>query len=172
MSKLLSVTRAGRKEGERFFKFLVVGAIGFVVDAGTFFIMTSVFRLPDRAEDVLLMLTAGQAHFAGEIVSQAISFAAAIVSNFTWNRYWTYPDSRSKSIRRQLAQFTTVNLVGLLIRSLVFIAVRLPYERLGSAQTLVDPVIFGRYASLATAVSVVLLWNFLVNRYWTYNDVS
>jgi putative flippase GtrA len=25
--------------------------------------------------------------------------------------------------------------------------------------------------SLATAVSVVLLWNFFVNRYWTYGDV-
>ena len=26
--------------------------------------------------------------------------------------------------------------------------------------------------TLAVAVFVVLLWNFFINRYWTYNDVS
>jgi putative flippase GtrA len=168
----MTLARQNRKEGERFFKFLVVGAIGFVVDAGTFFVMTSLVRLPELAERSLTALSTSRAHFAGEVVSQAISFAAAVVSNFTWNRYWTYPDSRSKSIRRQLAQFTAVNLAGLAIRSLVFILVRGPYDRLAGTQHLIDPVIFGRYASLATAVVVVLLWNFFVNRYWTYNDVS
>jgi putative flippase GtrA len=155
MSKLLSLSPAGRKEGERFFKFLVVGVIGFVVDAGTLFIFTSLLHFHD-------------------LVAQAFSFAAAIVSNFTWNRYWTYPDSRTKSIRRQLAQFTLVNLVGLGLRTIVFAAVLEPYRRLAAAQHMVSvaPALMARFMALATAVLVVLLWNFFVNRYWTYGDVS
>jgi putative flippase GtrA len=144
-----------RKEGKRFAKFMAVGAIGFVVDAVTFFIFTSLLHVPD-------------------LLAQAFSFTAAVFSNFTWNRYWTYPESRSKSIRRQLTQFTLVNLAGLGIRSLVFAAVLEPYRRLAATQTLVrlDPAFLARFAALATAVTVVLLWNFFVNRYWTYNDVG
>lgn len=154
-SKIITFARQNRKEGKRFVKFLIVGGIGFIVDAGTFFVFTSLLHIPG-------------------LIAQAFSFIAAIVSNFTWNRYWTYPDSRTKSIRRQLAQFTLVNTIGLLIRTAVFAAVTGPYHQLAAAQRLVaiNPDFLARYASLATAVLVVLLWNFFVNRFWTYNDVS
>ena len=144
-----------RKEGKRFAKFMAVGAIGFVVDAAVLFLLTSLFQIPD-------------------LVAQAFSFLAAVASNFTWNRYWTYPESRSKSIRRQLTQFTLVNLAGLGIRSLVFAAVLESYRRIAATQTVVrlDPAFLARFAALATAVTVVLLWNFFVNRYWTYSDVG
>jgi putative flippase GtrA len=29
-----------------------------------------------------------------------------------------------------------------------------------------------RNATLALAVGVVMIWNFFINRYWTYNDVD
>jgi putative flippase GtrA len=155
MSKLLTLAQQNRREGKRFVKFLVVGGIGFVVDATVFYIFTHPIHLP-------------------VLVAQAISDLAAIVSNFTWNRYWTYPDSRSKSIRRQLTQFTAVNTIGLAIRTLVIAAVLGPYGRLAEAQRVIPlaPATIANYASLATAVVVVLLWNFFVNRFWTYNDVS
>lgn len=155
MQKTILLPAQTRKEGKRFAKFLGVGAVGFVVDATTFFIFTTLLHVPD-------------------LLAQAFSFAAAIVSNFTLNRYWTYPESRSKSVRRQLTQFTLVNLAGLAIRSVVFALVSDPYRRLAALQTVIklDPIFLGRFASLATAVTVVLLWNFFVNRYWTYNDVG
>ena len=155
MQKTISLPAQTRKEGKRFVKFLGVGAIGFVVDATTFFIFTSLLHVP-------------------ALLAQVFSFTAAIVSNFTLNRYWTYPESRSKSIRRQLTQFTLVNLVGLGIRSLVFALVHEPYRRLAVAQTFVrwDPKLISDFGALATSVTVVLLWNFIVNRYWTYNDVG
>jgi len=154
MTHLLTSLRNPRKEGERFFKFLIVGAVGFVVDAGTLFVCTSLLIIPD-------------------LIAQAVSFAAAVTSNFTWNRYWTYPDSRTKSIRRQLTQFFLVNLAGLGVRSLVFAGVLEPYRRFATVQSVapLDPKVIARYAALATAVTVVMFWNFLVNRYWTYNDV-
>jgi putative flippase GtrA len=155
MTSLPTISDSQRKEGGRFIKFLMVGGIGFVVDAGTLFVFTSLLHFPD-------------------LIAQVFSFTAAIISNFTWNRFWTYPDSRTKRIRRQLVQFTLVNLAGLAIRTFIFASVLEPYRRLAARQTLISvaPADLARYASLATAVSVVLLWNFFVNRYWTYNDVG
>jgi putative flippase GtrA len=155
MTRLSTFVQSNRKEGKRFVKFLVVGAVGFVVDAGTLFALTSLLHIPD-------------------LLAQAGSFTAAVISNFIWNRLWTYPESRSKPIASQLTQFFVVNLAGLGIRSLVFAGVLGPYRQLAAAQTLVhlDPALIARYAALATAVTVVLLWNFFVNRYWTYNDVE
>jgi len=155
MTRLPSFVQNNRKEGKRFAKFLVVGAFGFGVDATTLFVLTSLLHIPD-------------------LLAQAGSFTAAITSNFIWNRYWTYPESRSKPIASQLTQFVLVNLAGLGIRSLIFAGVLGPYRQLAAAQTLVrlEPALIARYAALATAVTAVLLWNFLVNRYWTYNDIE
>ena len=50
------------------------------------------------------------------VIAGTISFIAAIISNFIWNRYWTYPDSRSKPIARQLVQFAVISVMGLGIR--------------------------------------------------------
>ena len=61
-------------ERTRFLKFCVVGVIGFVVDFG---IMNLIL------------------HFTGNArLASTVSFIAAVISNFIWNRYWTYPDSR------------------------------------------------------------------------------
>jgi putative flippase GtrA len=158
----------GRKELIRFLKFSVVGTIGAVVDFGTFNMLTSVIRLQS-------------------LISSVLSFTAAIISNFIWNRFWTYPDSRSKTIRQQAIQFGLVNVVGLGIRTPIFAfsegyLIRLA-ERLlpilppslPPAPTSIFPieaVVLGRNMALALAVIVVLFWNFLINRLWTYSDVS
>jgi putative flippase GtrA len=84
------------KEAERFFKFLVVGTIGFVVDFGTLTLLKETTSL-------------------ATVVANTISFTMAVISNFTLNRYWTYPDSRSKSIMSQMGQFVVVSIIGLAI---------------------------------------------------------
>ena len=103
-----------------------------------------------------------------------ISFACAIVSNFLWNRYWTYPDSRSRPLGRQLAMFFAVNVAGVMIRVPILhflepIALRF-FQRFGLGP--LTPAFLAKNFTLAVAVVVVLFWNFFVNRYWTYNDVD
>ncbi|MEE9216115.1 MAG: GtrA family protein [Anaerolineales bacterium] len=147
-----------RRELTRFFKFSVVGTIGAVVDFGTFNLLRNVVGIPAA-------------------IAQAMSFSAAVISNFLWNRYWTYPDSRSKPVGRQASQFLIVSLVGLTIRTGVFVLVQpitialvealLPREASSSLALAV-----GENLALVVAVLVVLLWNFGVNRMWTYSDVQ
>ena len=88
-------------ERSRFVKFAIVGAVGAAVDFGIFNLLTEIVHLQP-------------------IPSSVLSFMAAVTSNFTWNRLWTYPDSRTKSLWRQLTEFTIVNVIGLGIRTPVF----------------------------------------------------
>ncbi len=156
MTHLLTWARANRKEADRFIKFLVVGTVGFFVDFGVFNLLHTFLNV-------------------GLAVAQTCSFTTAVISNFTWNRFWTYRDSRSKAIQRQLLQFFVVNLIGYLIRTPILLFSAPLYLRLltwlrlfanGQAAKLGDNL------GLMTAVTVVLLWNFFINRIWTYNDVS
>ncbi len=139
------------KEAERFFKFLIVGSIGFVVDFGTLTLLKEVFNFPT-------------------LVANTCSFSAAVVSNFTFNRFWTYPDSRNKKITAQLGQFGLVNIVGLVINNTLLALLESPFDSLMDSIGLLGGR--GYIPAKAVATIVVLFWNFFVNRYWTYNDVD
>ena len=108
--------------------------------------------------------------------ASGISFIAAIISNFLWNRYWTYPDSRGKSFRRQFAQFFVVSVLGILIRVPIVAVTHSWFEELFlwlfSAIDLDTAVLLGDNLAVVLAVGIVMFWNFFVNRYWTYNDVD
>lgn len=146
------------RERTRFLRFAAVGIIGAVVDFGTFNLLSSVVGL-------------------SAVVASVFSFLAAIISNFTWNRYWTYPDSRTKPIGHQLFQFTVVSLVGLAIRTpLIAFLAPLLTSLFGKLSFLpigfVTADLLGENLALAFAVIVVMFWNFFINRYWTYSDVE
>ncbi len=154
MTAILSNSR----ERHRFMRFAMVGAIGAIVDFGTFNLLTSVFKMP-------------------AVFSSVCSFGAAVVSNFIWNRYWTYPDSRSKQISRQMIQFALISVIGLLIRTPLFAMLESPLSDLLSnlhipILSTANPDFLGHNLALAIAVGVVMFWNFFVNRYWTYGDVE
>ena len=97
--------RFDSSETRRFIKFSIVGAIGFIIDTGALNIMIGYLGMTTS----LLRL-----------IAKTISFTLALTSNFFWNRYWIYPDSRSKSVRLQAVQFTVVNLIGLALNLLIF----------------------------------------------------
>ena len=147
------------KERTRFIRFISVGAIGAVVDFGIMNLLSKLFNMP---------LT-----FAG-----TISFICAIISNFFFNRIWTYPDSRSRSIATQLIMFIIVNIAGLAIRLPILHYLEPPMLNLSKQIVPLisfisfTPGFIGKNLTLAVAVSIVMLWNFFINRYWTYNDVD
>ncbi len=143
------------KERVRFLKFAAVGTVGAAIDFGVMNFMSHVF-------DMKLV-------YAG-----TISFICAVISNFVLNRYWTYPDSRSRHILQQLGMFFVVNAAGIAIRIpiLHFVEpVTLVYFDKFAAQSL-SPEFLAKNFTLALAVGIVMLWNFFINRYWTYNDID
>lgn len=146
------------QERGRFLRFAVVGAIGAVIDFGAFNLLVSFAHLDP-------------------VLASIASFTAAVVSNFIWNRYWTYPDSRSKPVARQLVEFAVISVLGLAIRTPLFAVLEKPLPRLFTALPLpaglpVDAQFLGHNTALAITVVVVMFWNFFVNRYWTYGDVK
>jgi putative flippase GtrA len=144
------------QERTRFLRFALVGSIGAVIDGGVANLIIYAGILPaDWAKD--------------------ISFTLAVTSNFLWNRYWTYPDSRSKPLSRQILQFVIVSVVGLIIRQLLFISLEPSFINLFTSLALpvpFTPDFLGFNSWLAFAIVVVMLWNFFVNRFWTYSDVK
>lgn len=144
------------KERSRFLRFAVVGAIGAVIDFGVFNLLTNLTTIP-------------------AVYASVISFALAVISNFIWNRFWTYPDSRSKPLGRQLVQFIVISVMGLAIRTPLFawlekwmiheveiLQLNIPFT----------PTFIGHNISLATVIVVVMFWNFFANRFWTYADIQ
>ncbi len=143
-------------ERTRFLKFMAVGAFGALVDFGVANLLSHFFSMP--------LVLAG-----------TISFTCAVFSNFIWNRYWTYPESRSRSLPHQLSMFFLVNLAGVAIRiPILHFAepVLLDFLRASTLHSFVTPEFIARNLTLAIAVAIVMLWNFFINRYWTYNDVE
>jgi putative flippase GtrA len=163
------------KEVERFLRFAFVGAIGAVIDFGTLVTLQATLLPPVEPNKNLKVALA-----------TSIAFMAAVISNFIWNRLWTYPDSRSRSMRRQLAQFTLINFIGWTGRTLwvstayawlgaALMPILLPEIQLfrpGYVPSVSAEAKLGTIAAWLIGVVVVMIWNFTANRLWTYNDVE
>lgn len=160
------------KELERFLKFAIVGISGAIIDFGILIILQATIFPPK--------------HVLFVVMATVIAFTAAVISNFTWTRYWVYPESRNNPIRKQLAQFATISVIGGAGRTL-WIAVT--YYEIGHfLMPLVLPFIqifrpnympshtaeekLGTIVAQMIAMIIVMLWNFFANRYWTYRDVK
>lgn len=144
------------QERMRFIRFAVVGTVGAMVDFGTFNVLTSLVKVP-------------------AVWSSVVSFTLAVISNFIWNRYWTYPDSRSKSLPHQVTQFLVVSIIGLGIRTPSFAFLEPHF--VGAFSTLsqsfgLPPAFVGHNLALAVVIVVIMFWNFFANRYWTYADID
>lgn len=141
--------REAHPELKRFIKFAIVGGIGAVLDVTVLNVLILVFGVPKE-------------------ISNIISVCCAIISNFTWNRLWTFPESREHAVHSQLGKFAVVNLIGLAINQVVFI----------TADNLVFLPLMPGHMTIAynlakgCAIGVVLFWNFSINRIWTYRHVK
>ncbi len=144
-TSILNLYAENRKEFSRFAKFAVVGLIGAVIDTSILYVLHEIYGWP-------------------ELQANTLSVSVAILSNFTWNRLWTFPESRSRRKREQLVQFTIVNLIGLGINDLIVIVLsaRLSQDIAAPWDTLLAKFV---------AIGVVLFWNFGANRLWTYRGL-
>lgn len=151
------------KRIERFVKFAIVGTIGAVVDFAVLNVMKLVFEAAGLGEGWNLSASSRQIQL---VAANTISFSAAVLSNFTWNRLWTFPESRERPLGTQLMQFTVVNITGLLINTLILV---------GLDQYVLQHILPARLSyniAKAFAICVVLFWNFGMNLIWTYRGIE
>ncbi len=145
-----------KNERKRLYKFLFVGTLGMTVDFVVFNLLTQLVHL-------------------APVPASILSFITAATHNFTWHRFWTYPESRSKHVLHQWVQFIIVAVIGLLLRTALFAFIRpkivAAFAHSGSNLS-ISPEVLGNNVALAIVVLVVTAWNFTANRFWTYNDVE
>jgi len=168
MTPLFSRQRFTGKEGRRFARFLVVGAVGFVVDFGIFN-LAHAFGFGTWVAGGLLPALLPHP----EIIEQTLSLSIAIGSNFIWNYFWIYPEARGANQANKMVKFVIVSVAGLVVGVPVFSVALLVWRGVVIALHL-DSVGFNLAGNLAlmTRVGILLFWNFFVNRYWTYRDVQ
>jgi putative flippase GtrA len=154
---------ANPKRIERFGKFAVVGAIGAVVDFAVLNIMKTFFASVGLGEGWNVAMQPHQIQLAA---ANTISFSAAVLSNFTWNRLWTFPESRDRPLIPQLIQFTIVNVLGLVINTVLLLVL----DQYVFQDLLGEPLSYN--LAKAIAICVVLFWNFGVNLIWTYRGIE
>ena len=92
ISKLVTIAKEKRQELVRFLKFCVVGTIGTVVDFGLLNLLYNVLGLH-------------------QVFSNVVSVSAATVNNYTWSRFWVYPETKDQGGGRKFLQFIVVSLI-------------------------------------------------------------
>ena len=154
---IYSFAHARPMEFKRFIKFGIVGLIGFTIDTTTLNLLVGLANM----NTTFLRLAA-----------KTISFSLALTSNFIWNRYWIYPETRTERKRVIAPKFALVNAGGWALSlvifgflSGIFISIFSAWLEPQAAQLL------GINAAQVCAVAVVMFWNFFVNRYWTFRKV-
>jgi putative flippase GtrA len=176
MTRTFPFDRVSGKESKRFGKFLIVGAVGFIVDFGVFNLEHALGLGRGVAEHVVpASAPALRAYLSEhpEVLEQSLSFAMAVLSNFLWNWLWVYPEARGANQAHKILKFVVVSVAGLIIGIPVFSLALFIFKGLMAAagQQNAGFNLAGNLA-LMTRVGVLLFWNFFVNRYWTYRDVA
>jgi len=145
-----------KKERQRFLKFAIVGLTGTIIDFGFLNLLRIVVGLP-------------------LVWAQGISFTFAVINNFLLNRFWTYPESRDKGASWQLIQFFIINIIGITIRTpLISWLDSLILNLLNTLKIniSIDHYVISQNLALAVSISIIMLWNYFANRYWTFKNIT
>jgi len=135
-----------KKSYRQFVKFAIVGASCAVVDWAVFYLARLVLGNIFTFSDLQLLRQ----------ISNAISFIVSASVNYYFNRFWTFR-STDRKVATQASKFFIVATVGLIFNSLIFYLV---------TGVLHWRDIFG----LIIATALVTLWNFFINKLWTFRD--
>lgn len=136
----------------QFLKFAVVGVINTAADWLVFYLLIYAI-IPDE-----------------RLLAKAVSFAVAVTNSFILNSIWTFRDEFYKGIKDKnlktyrltnyFIRFILVSLVGFAINFLTF-----RYVITNLSGPLVN---YSNLAGLIAASGAALVWNFVINKFWTY----
>lgn len=163
LDRIRSLYTSKRQELVRFLKFCVVGTIGTVIYFGLFNLLYNVLDLH-------------------QVLSAVVSNSAAVVNNYTWSRFWVYPETRHQHGARKFGQFVVVSAIAVGLNTTILWAT--DHWLLGEGgllDGLVAPIatwldvehsVLSSNGAAVVATGIVLFWNFFANRMWTFRDVD
>ncbi|MFA6391516.1 MAG: GtrA family protein [Patescibacteria group bacterium] len=122
----------------QFVKFAIIGTANTFVDFGIYFGLTRSFQFWEN-------------HY---LWANFVAFAVAASSSYILNKNWTFRDN-NRRIRIQYSKFILVSAAGLLINETIL-------------YLLVTHAEIHDLIAKAMAISVVLFWNFTINKIWTF----
>jgi len=88
------------------------------------------------------------------IPATVLSFLMAVINNFVFNKIWTF-ENKSKNYRKLYIKFLIVSIVGLVLTVV-------------SVYVMVNIIAIWYMFAKAFASLIVLTWNFLANKMWTF----
>jgi dolichol-phosphate mannosyltransferase len=139
-------TRNSSKELQRFTRFLTVGAVGTFLDFSLLSLLKA-FGFPT-------------------LLANSLSFSAGVANNFTWNRLWTFSDTKQADWQQQFSQFVLVSLVGLALNNAILLLLEFPLGNLLGQPEL------GYLPAKVIATGLVVFWNYFANRHWTFRKTN
>jgi putative flippase GtrA len=119
----------------KFLKFCAVGFSGMLIDFGLTWTLKEKVRI-------------------NQYIANSCGFMLAVVSNYVWNRLWTF-GSHNDRITTEFLSFLIISLIGVGINNLILWA-------------LTDRFRLHFYFSKLCAIGVVTLWNFSMNLLVTF----
>ena len=163
VARIIALSKEKRQEIARFLKFCVVGTIGTAIDFGLFNLFHNVLGLH-------------------QVPSNTLSISAAIVNNYTWSRFWVYPETKDRQGGKKFAQFVIVSVIAWALNTgILWSTDHWLFGEAGlfagisawfAALIGMEHSVFSSNLAKVIATGVVLFWNFFANRLWTFSDVD
>ncbi len=89
--------------------------------------------------------------------AKVISFLVSVINSYIWNRRWTFR-SKDPAKFHQFSKFLAVAGIGLALNALIMYIV-------------VSKLNLHDIIGLILASAIVMFWNFIINKYWTFKEV-
>ena len=159
-----------RRGLRQFVKFCIVGASSTAISAGIFSWLVYFVHL-DRVLHLWLagwpsLQALADRHSVYLQVAALIGFLFAVTNGFYWNSLWTFRQTDPALRKIRYAKFVAANAVGLVLnQGILFIVNGMLVSGRPRPEKGLEPLI-----AFAVATCVVVFWNFLSNKYWTFKS--
>lgn len=147
-----------------FVKFGIVGTFGFVVDFGTYVLLTRLFGWDtvfclgldgtQQSIDLANIRSCAAPHYP-IVAANMTSVLLAVTSNFLLNKFWTFRDSRTGAVAAQGAAYLTMSVITWAVNQVL--------TGVFASRVVLLHELFGGFADIAAkilAITFVLFLNF------------
>ena len=137
--------------------------ITFIDEAAKFFLVGAFSAVVDIKVFQFSAWILGLIIFVSPLVSKSISFLVSTVVKYGGNKIWVFQKNGKDGIKREVVQFFTITLIGMIIDVATFYY----FTKIMGPQFSMQPKIWEELSIVFSAL-VAALWNFLGYKFWVF----